>query len=298
MILIGTASWTDPTLLASGRFYPPDVRSPAERLAYYASQFPLVEINSSYYALPDSQRAYRWARHTPDHFRFHAKAFRLFTGHPTPLEALPTDIRQELGPRWTGDSVFENQLPTSLMQVLWSRFLEGLEPLRLAGRLDAIHCQFPHWVRPDTRGRALVERAARQLSDHTFSIEWRHRTWLTGTQRTTTLAWQREMGAVHTVVDSPEGLEDTAPAVWTATHSDLALVRLHGRNAQAWHARTGASSGRFMYEYSDEELADLAEHIQRLSAAIARTHVVLNTNYQDQGMRNAQRLSQALAQLA
>ncbi|MBJ7263805.1 MAG: DUF72 domain-containing protein [Burkholderiaceae bacterium] len=298
MIRIGTASWTDPTLLASGCFYPPGVRSPAERLAYYANQFPLVEINGSYYALPDAQRVDRWARHTPDRFRFHAKAFRLFTGHPTPVAAFPIDIRQDLGACFAKASVFENQLPADIVQVLWSRFLEGLEPLRLAGRLDAIHCQFPHWVRPDTRGHALVERTARQLSDHTFSVKWRHRSWLTGAQRAATLAWQREIGAVHTVVDSPEGFDDTAPAVWTSTHPDLAIVRLHGRNAQAWHARTGASSGRFMYEYSDDKLADLAAHIKRLSAAIARTHVVLNTNYQDQGMRNAQRLSQALAQLA
>ena len=96
MIRIGTASWTDPTLLASGLFYPACATTPAARLQYYAHQFPLVEINSSYYALPDPQRTHKWAQGTADHFRFHAKAFRLFTGHPTPPAALPTDLRREI----------------------------------------------------------------------------------------------------------------------------------------------------------------------------------------------------------
>lgn len=298
MIRVGTASWTDPTLLVSGRFYPPEVRTPAARLKYYASQFSLVEINSSYYALPDAQRSYRWTQQTPEHFRFHAKAFRLFTGHPTPIAALPADIRRDINHRLPGDSVFENQLPSTVMDELWSRYLQGVEPLRQTGQLDAIHCQFPSWVQPDLLGHALVERAARKLSDHTFAIEWRNQAWLNGDQCARTLAWQRKLGAVHTVVDSPMGFIDSAPAIWTSTHPDLAVVRLHGRNAQAWHARTGASSGRFMYDYSDEELAELAEHIKRLSEAIARTHVVLNTNYQDQGMRNAHNLIRAMAKLA
>ena len=91
-ILVGTASWTDKTLIASGRFYPPKCNSPEDRLRYYASQFPFVEVDSSYYAMPAPQVAQLWAERTPPSFKFNIKAFRLFTGHqtsPVPERATP-----------------------------------------------------------------------------------------------------------------------------------------------------------------------------------------------------------------
>ena len=80
-ILVGTASWADKSLVDSGKFYPPEVTSPEERLRYYASQFPIVEVDSSYYAMPLPATTQQWAERTPDNFVFNIKAFRLFTGH-------------------------------------------------------------------------------------------------------------------------------------------------------------------------------------------------------------------------
>lgn len=51
-ILVGTASWTDKTLIDSGKFYPSDCKTPEGRLRYYAQQFPMVEVDASYYAIP------------------------------------------------------------------------------------------------------------------------------------------------------------------------------------------------------------------------------------------------------
>ncbi len=51
-ILVGTAFWTDQGLIKCGRFYPKGCSSAEARLRYYASRFPMVEVNSSYYALP------------------------------------------------------------------------------------------------------------------------------------------------------------------------------------------------------------------------------------------------------
>ena len=98
-ILVGTASWTDKTLIASGRFYPPKCNSPEDRLRYYASQFPLVEVDSSYYAMPAPQVAQLWAERTPPGFKFNIKAFRLFTGHQTSPAAFPKDIAATIGPQ-------------------------------------------------------------------------------------------------------------------------------------------------------------------------------------------------------
>ena len=93
-ILVGTTSWTEKTLVESGRFYPPDVHSAEARLRYYATQFPVVEVDSSYYGLPSERNASLWVERMPDGFVFDVKAFRLFTHqHQTPPEALPRDIR-------------------------------------------------------------------------------------------------------------------------------------------------------------------------------------------------------------
>ncbi|VCU70806.1 hypothetical protein PIGHUM_02884 [Pigmentiphaga humi] len=282
----GTCSWTDPTLLACGRFYPPGVRSAEQRLRHYAARFPLVEVDSSHYRLPDACTAYLWTQRTPPDFLFHVKAFRLFTGHLTPVAALPPDLAGELDPaiRYVDYAT----LPRELRDETWRRFLPALEPLRQSGQLAAVHMQFAPRVRNDASGRALVRACAARLEDLAPAVEFRHRSWLTASSRAATLALLREAGAVHTVVDSPVGPVNTVPAVWAATHPGLAVVRLHGRNRGAWNRRgVHASSGRFVYEYTPEELAEIAELVARLTRSAANVHVLFNTNHEDQGMRNA-----------
>ena len=80
---VGTGSWTDPTLIKSKRFYPPGCSSAEARLRFYASQFPIVEVDSSYYAMPNGSNSVLWVERTPASFTFNIKAFRLFTGHQT-----------------------------------------------------------------------------------------------------------------------------------------------------------------------------------------------------------------------
>lgn len=293
-ILTGTASWTDPTLLACGRFYPADVRTPESRLRYYASRFDLVEVDATYYRLPDGHTAHLWSSRTPDHFAFHVKAFRLFTGHPAPAQALPDDLRGDLG---SEPKVFYHALPTDIRQELWRRFFIALEPLRMTGKLRAIHFQFAPWVHRNPRGVALLRECQRYMQEHPMAVEFRHRSWFMNAGATAwTLDWLREASMVHTIVDAPQGFDNTVPAVWASTHPDLAVIRLHGRNAAAWNDRSGSSSGRFQYEYSNEEIADLSGRLKGLAEQVRSTHVVLNTNYQDQGVRNAAAFTAALRQ--
>jgi len=293
-LLTGTASWTDPTLLACGRFYPPEARSAEARLRFYASRFPMAEIDSSYYAMPSAENAYLWDQRTPEEFVFNIKAFRLFTGHQTPLSALPADIRREL-PDWPEPVIYHDRMPPDLRDELWRRFQFALEPLRLPGKLGAVHFQFPPWIRRDARGMARVADCARRMEEHLVSVEFRHRSWFdTPAATADTLAFERELGVAHTVVDSPQGYPNTVPAVWECTHPDLTLLRLHGRNEAAWNASGAASSGRFQYEYTEQELAELAERFTRLAAQSAQAHAVFNTNFEDQGMRNAAAFAAAL----
>ncbi|MCI3207463.1 MULTISPECIES: DUF72 domain-containing protein [Pandoraea] len=310
-IRTGTSSWTDPTLIACGRFYPPGVHTPEARLRHYASQFDLVEVDSSYYRLPDAAVAWRWTQRTPPSFRFHIKAFRAFTGHTTPVSALPPDIARALGSNIakggssptspTQDTqIAPDDIPAELRDELWRRYLEAIEPLRQSGQLTAIHFQFSPHVRNDRAGRALVFETAERLDGERHAIEFRHRSWFDSPSReTATLTMLRETGAAHTIVDSPTGFDNTVPAVWATTRDDLCVVRLHGRNAAAWNRRgITASSGRFVYEYSASELIDISARVARIAALADDTHVLFNTNHEDQGMKNASAFQRALTDLA
>src|SRR5438105_7129025 len=132
-ILVGTASWADKSLVDSGKFYPPEITSPEERLRYYASQFPLVEVDSSYYAMPVPATTQLWAERTPDDFTMNVKAFRLFTGHQTSPIVLHRDIQQALPPT-DKRHLYYRDLPAEIRDELWRRFHEALQPLVAAGK--------------------------------------------------------------------------------------------------------------------------------------------------------------------
>lgn len=294
-VLVGTASWSSKTLVDSGRFYPSGVTSAEARLRYYASRFPLVEVDSSYYALPDAATAQLWAERTPEGFVMNVKAFRLFTGHPTSPTVLPRDIRAAL-PASTRARLYQRDLPAEVVDELWRRFVEALAPLRVSGRLGLVHFQFPPWLLRDASGHAQVRRCVERMAGHTVSVEFRQRSWFDGAHATaSTLAFECELGVVHTVVDGPQGFANSVPALWEVTHPTFALLRLHGRNADTWNLKgTRDSSERFNYDYGAAELAELAARVERLAAKVRVTHVVFNNNMEDQGQRNAGALAQLL----
>jgi uncharacterized protein YecE (DUF72 family) len=296
-VLVGTASWTDKTLIASGRFYPRQASSAEARLRYYASIFPMVEVDSSYYAMPAPATAQLWAERTPPGFVMNVKAFRLLTGHQTSPAVLPSDLREALGVPATR-MLYYRDIPEPLRDELWRRFIEALAPLRHAGRLGLVHFQFAPWLLRNREGHAHVRHCVERMAGHTLSVEFRNDTWFgTAEQCASTLAFERELGVAHTVVDGPKGFFNSIPAVWEATHPKYALVRLHGRNAATWNikGKDVAASDRFNYDYSDAELSELGVQVTRLAARVAQVHVVFNNNYEDQGQRNARSLMRLLA---
>ena len=134
--------------------------------------------------------------------------------------------------------------------------------------------------------------ASSACTGHTVGVEFRNETWFRSERAiASTLAFERELDVVHTVVDGPQGFANSVPALWEATHERIALVRLHGRNAATYNIKGAASaSDRFNYDYGEAELSQLAGRIRELSARVPATHVVFNNNYQDQGQRNARTL--------
>lgn len=294
-VLVGTASWTDKTLIACGRFYPPGAKTAEGRLRFYASRFPIVEVDSSYYAMPAPATAQLWAERTPEGFVMNVKAFRLFTGHQTEPHVLHKDLQLAMGgslpPRF-----FYRDLPAELIDELWKRFRECLLPLRAAGRLGLVHFQFPPWVVAGAPGRAQVEHCVQRMEGFDLAVEFRHGTWFDGAARQKeTIGFLRELGVAHTVVDGPQGFANSVPALWETTHPRFALLRLHGRNRTTWNVKgQTAASDRFNYDYRDAELAEMLPKIGRLALTALQTHVIFNNNMEDQGQRNAKSMTDLL----
>jgi uncharacterized protein YecE (DUF72 family) len=297
-ILVGSCSWTDKSLIDCGRFYPREAKSAEARLRFYASEFPIVEVDSSYYGMPTPQNARLWAERTPEGFTFNVKAFRLFTGHSAQPQALHRDLQQALGPK-APHALYLRTLPREIQDELWRRFIEALAPLREAGRLGAVHFQFSPGVMRNRDGLAHVEHCAQRMGDYLLSAEFRHRSWFDGAQGEDTLALLRRLGLVHTVVDEPQGFATSVPCVWEVTNRRLALVRMHGRNRQTWTlTRAPSSSSRFNYGYGADELSAMVPEIHHLARRAEAVHVLFNTNHEDQGQVNARLMRQLLAAAA
>lgn len=294
-VLVGTASWSDKSLIACGKFYPKGVNTPEGRLRYFSTQFPLVEVDTSYYAIPLPGTARAWAERTPASFTLNTKAFRLFTGHATTAQVLPPDLREQL-PQSGKPNFYYKDLGADLRGALWDRFKAALEPLRAAGKLGMVHFQFAPWIVHNRDGQAHVRHCVEVMKDYTVSVEFRHKTWFDANHLGSTLAFERELNVVHTVVDAPQGFTNTVPPIWESTHLQYSLVRLHGRNRETWNVRGATSAAeRFNYDYPAEELVEIAARVERLAPETLTTHVIINNNWEDQGQRNAATLIQIIA---
>ncbi|MFO1434594.1 MAG: DUF72 domain-containing protein [Candidatus Competibacteraceae bacterium] len=293
-ILIGTASWTDKSLIDSGLFYPASVKTPADRLRFYASRFPLVEVDSSYYALPSARNAALWLERTPPDFIFNVKSFRLFTHHQTPPSALPADIRIALGPP-PSSNFYYRDLPEELLGELWQRFRTAVQPLQAAGKLGVILLQFPPWFVYRQSHLEHISRCAERLAGYRLAIEFRHCSWFERERRAEVLQFERDHRLVHVVADEPQGFSTSIPAVWEATSPEVAVVRLHGRNRDTWNQKGLASSAdRFNYLYSLDELREFTGPIQQLAGNTQQTHIIFNNNFGNYAQRNAGELQQLL----
>jgi uncharacterized protein YecE (DUF72 family) len=288
-IKVGTASWTDKTLIDSG-WYPPDASTPDKRLRYYARQFPLVEVDSTYYALPAEQTAATWSARTPAGFTFNIKAFSLFTQHPTPVKALPRDLREAAGEAGK-DRIYLKDVNQELASQAWDRFLAALEPLRQAGRLGVILFQFPPWFPISRANKEYIAACAERAAPDRVCVEFRNRTWMTENNQRETLDFLAGRQLPYVCVDMPQGYPSSIPPVLAAT-SDLAVVRLHGHSGK-WDSKD--IHERFGYRYSDEELAEWAGKIQDLAEQPRETHVLFNNCYRDYAQVNARQLADVFA---
>ena len=288
-IRIGTAGWTDKTLIASG-WYPPEADTPEKRLRYYARQFPLVEVDSTYYALPAEQTAAAWTQRSPKGFTFNIKAFSLFTQHPTPVKAMPTDLREAAG-KSGKDRVYLKDVDPAVADEAWDRFFAALEPLREAAKLGAILLQFPPWFPISRANKDYIVASAERAAPRRVCVEFRNRTWMSPENQEETLGFLASHQLAYVCVDMPQGYPSSIPPVLAATSEDLAVVRMHG-HSDKWDSKDIYE--RFGYRYSDAEISEWAPRIRELAAGASVTHVLFNNCYRNYAQVNAQQLEERL----
>src|SRR5437763_1851347 len=141
MVRVGICSWADPALIESGAFYPKKSMSAEARLRFYARSFDVVEVNASYYAIPDVLTVRRWAKRTPPGFLFHVKAWSLMTGHHPRPQALPADVQALVPSRAKHTHRGEVQaeaFPEEALDAAFRLFRAALGPLETAGELAAL----------------------------------------------------------------------------------------------------------------------------------------------------------------
>jgi uncharacterized protein YecE (DUF72 family) len=289
-ILVGISSWTEPTLIAGGKFYPTTVKSAEARLRYYASQFSIVEVDSSYYGLPTQITSGLWVERTPDKFVFNIKAFRLFTQHQTLPEVLPKDIRERIPPAIaTKKNIYYRDLSPAIRDELWTQFEKALLPLDSAGKLGVVLFQFPTWFLPGREQLEYLAWCKQKLPQYRIAVEFRNGSWMSEKNSERTLEFLRQNRLAYVCVDEPQGFQSSVPPVAAAT-SDFGVIRFHGRNRQMWEQGGLKASGRFNYLYSEDELKEWQPRIKDLASRTKQLHVIFNNCYDDKAVRNARQI--------
>jgi uncharacterized protein YecE (DUF72 family) len=290
-ILVGTASWSDPGFVE--RWYPK--RMPAgDRLAWYAGHFEMVEVNSTFYSVPNSRLVERWCHTTPATFIFNIKLHKLLSRHSASRKLLPPTLQRITEIDRTGKA----KLTPALERAMIEELSRAIEPLHSAGKLGAFLLQLSPEFSPKKHDLGELDHLLDALNGYRLAIELRNRHWVEGDQLAATLQFLRAHCVTLVSVDAPAEDHFTImpPELDEITNPRLAYLRLHGRNAKAY-LRGKTVAARFDYDYSEKEIAEVAQRSRKLAREATELHVVFNNNNLDYAPRAAARLLSALGQI-
>jgi uncharacterized protein YecE (DUF72 family) len=293
---VGISSWTEPTLIKESDFYPKGANSAEERLKFYASQFPIVEVDSTYYFPPSERNSVLWIERTPKDFEFDIKAYSLLTNHPTKIESLYKDVREALPDELTEKkkNVYREKMPVKLVDEVWDRFRDALMPLHSAGKLGSVLFQFPQWFIIGRKNKDYIVQCKERLPDFHISIELRHKSWMEHGNDEETLAFLSDHGIAYVCVDMPQGFDSSLPPTAAATSKQLAVVRFHGRDPKAWETKSQRAADRFRYDYSKKELEEWVPKVESLTEQSREIHLIMNNCYRDYAVKSARQLASLL----
>jgi len=290
-IFVGTASWSDPGFIE--RWYPKKMPD-GERLGWYAQHFDMVEVNSTFYSVPDPRMVERWCATTPDDFTFDVKLHQLFSFHSTPAKLLPPDLQKLAEANAKGIVKSTPELQKALLKI----FLRSASIFQDAGKLGVFLLQLSPAFSPRKHELDELIPLIEMLTGYDLAIEFRNRNWAVGDRLESTIDFVRQRRAIFVNVDAPasDHFMVMPSDVDEVTNSKVAYLRLHGRNAKAYI--TGKTvAARFDYDYSESEIAEVAHRSRRLAKDARELHVIFNNNNLDYAPRAAVRLRNALGQI-
>ena len=288
-ILVGTSSWADPGFIKD--WYPEGMPA-GERLPWYAQRFECVELNSSFYAVPEHSTVSRWCEVTPERFVFDVKLHRLLSRHSAGLDSLPPELRDHARTTARGRVELTHELESALVREI----LHAIEPLERAGKLGSLLLQLTPAFSPKRNNLDELAVVVEALAPRRLAVELRNRRWVEEERAGETFAWFSEREVAFVCVDAPPGNEiPLMPPVDAVTRDDLAYMRIHGRNLDGYmHGKSVAE--RFGWIYGDEELREIEGRVRGLAEEAAEVHVYFNNNRDDDAPTAARRFRALLGQ--
>lgn len=250
MILIGVTGWGDHDSLYTSRV------SGREKLTEYSSFFPVVEVDTSFYAVQPLKNAERWVKQTPKSFRFIVKAYQGMTGHQR------------------GDLPFDSNTE------MFTAFKDSLKPYLEAGKLAMVLFQFPPWFECKRENVNYLRWCRIQMDDIPCALEFRNQTWFTGETRSKTIDFMKKENWIHSICDEPQAGVGSIPTVAEVTNLDQVLVRFHGRNVHGWNKRGNVNwrEVRYLYRYNQRELEEWSKVLKKLHSQCENVYAVFNNN--------------------
>ncbi|MFZ4450843.1 DUF72 domain-containing protein [Salibacterium aidingense] len=251
MIHVGLTGWGDHDIL-----YPPGTKQ-RDKLEAYSAHFPVVEVDAAFYAVQPAKNYEKWIRETPERFSFIVKAYQGITGHE------------------------RGEIPFSSAKEMFAAYTASLKPVQEAGKLAMVLCQFPPWFECNKENVVYLKYVREKLADFPCALEFRHQSWFEETWKEKTLTFMKEENWIHSICDEPQIEEGSVPLVLRATHPDKTLVRLHGRNKEAWKRPVQGENWRnvrYLYNYSEEELKAWYDRLQKLEQETENIYFIFNNN--------------------
>ena len=289
-ILVGTSSWADPGFVKE--WYPPKMAA-SQRLPWYAERFSYVELNSSFYAVPDRTTVHKWVDDTPDGFIFDVKVHRLLSRHSAALDSLPPELRDDVETTDRGRVRLTPELETALAE----RLVEETAPLAEAGKLGCYLAQLTPAFSPGRHELDELDGLIEALAPHRVALELRHRGWVREKRLERTLGWFADREVTFVCVDAPPG--DHVPIMPSeldaVTRDDLAYLRLHGRNTEGY-LKGRSVAERFGWRYADDELQEIAGRARALAQSAQEVRLMFNNNAKDLAPVAARRARELLGQ--
>lgn len=250
MIYIGLAGWGDHDSLYLGDTPQKD------KLKTYASYFPIVEVDASFYAIQKRATVEKWVTDTPESFQFIVKAYQGLTGHN------------------------RGELPFASKDEMFTAFKHSLQPYIQSNKLAMVLFQFPPWFNCTKDHVHYLRWCKEQMAELPLALEFRHQSWFTPGYRDKTLEFMIQEGWIHSICDEPQVGMGSIPTVFSPTHTEKTLIRFHGRNAAGWQKQKDVDwrEVRYLYKYNKAELLEWKEHLLQLQKNSKDIYVIFNNN--------------------